>query len=571
MMRSLMRGGALLGVVVLGACDLVVSNPNSPGTIQVKQTPADLENFLGTQYRRWHTGMYGSLQNVWGMANVQSFEDFSSLSNNCMGQRVTFPRGANDNSIGNGCAPEQARIYQIESEVARGAADVLRRLDGTGFTFGTPAQDARARAFAEFLRGVALGYIALVYDSAAVIKADDPLSAQGTPVPGELSSYKEVMAEALAALQKAQDAAAITAAGANGFPLPSSWISSPTSFTAAEFIKLVRSYKARLRATVARTPAERATVDWDAVIGDAQNGITADHFNTTNTVTGPFNTWVFQFYAYTTWHQMTPFVLGMADNSGAYATFTSQPVGARGAAGAFFMTTVDQRFPQGATRAAQNTDFAISSCSAAGTVCKRYFVNRPSGSDPASSPAWGASNYDHVRFYPWRTSGDAGTSANGKFPFFTKTELDLLQAEGLYRKGQFAAAAALINLSRTRAPTATQPGAGLPAITVFDATTPVPGGADCVPKVPVGPSFNTIACGNMLEALKWEKRIETAYTHFAAWYLDSRGWGDLPEGTGYHWAPPYAELQARLRVGAQIYSTGGVTGNGVAAKGTYGW
>ena len=109
-------------------------------------------------------------------------------------------------------------------------------------------------------------------------------------------------------------------------------------------------------------------------------------------------------------------------------------------------------------------------------------------------------------------------------------------------------------------------------VTAFDATSPVPGGADCVPKVPVGPSFNTIACGNMFEALKWEKRVETAYTHFAAWFLDMRGWGDLPEGTGTHWAPPYQDLQARGRLSTEIYSTGGLTGNsGSAARGTYGW
>jgi len=90
-----------------------------------------------------------------------------------------------------------------------------------------------------------------------------------------------------------------------------------------------------------------------------------------------------------------------------------------------------------------------------------------------------------------------------------------------------------------------------------------------VPKVPVGPSFTTIACGNMLEAMKWEKRIETAYTHYMAWFLDMRGWGDLPEGTPYDWAAPYQDLQARQRTGSGIYSVGGTYH--VAAKGTYGW
>lgn len=559
MMRSLIRLGAVAGVAILAACDLVVQNPNQPETARVLKSASDVESLLGSYYLRWHTAMYGSLSNVWGMAAVQSFEDFSSLSNNCMGQRISIPRASNDNSVGNGCATEQRRIYFIESEVARISSSILAKLNDPAFTLGSPAQDARARAFAEFLRGIALGYVALVHDSGAVVKPE--MSAED---PGTLVSYKELADEAYSALQKSIDAASLSAAGANGFPLPSTWIPSPTTFTSAEFIRLVRSYRARIRANMARTPAERAAVNWDAVIADAQAGITADHINITNITTGPFNSWVGQFLTYTTWHQMTPFVVGMADNSGSYASWLATPLDTRGQGTPFFMTTDDKRFPQGATRAAQQADFAITSCSAAGSTCKRYFANRPTAQDQTSGASWGWSNYDFTRFYPWRTAGDAGTGQQGRFPFFTKAELDLLQAEGQYRKGNYAAAAALINNTRVA-------NGGLPPITAFDATSPVPGGTNCVPKVPQGPAFSTVACGSMFEALKWEKRIETAYTHFAAWFLDMRGWGDLPEGTGVHWPAPFEDLQARGRAGAGIYSTGGSGNYGAAPKGTYGW
>lgn len=561
MMRTLIRYGALAGAVVLGACELSVANPNQPGIDRVATTPADLENFIGTQYRRWHTAMYGSLSNQWGMANVQSFEDFSSLSNNCMGQRVGLgPRAANNNDIGNGCSTEQSRTYNIHSEVGRGMSNALRKMD-EGLSFGPDAQNDRNRAFAEFLRGLSLGYLALVYDSASITKADDPLTPAGTAEDGVLSGYKDVMAEALVALGNAITSASKPAGTA--WPLPGNWMFSPTSMTQAEFIKVVRSYRARFRASNARTPAERAAVDWAAVVADAQNGITADHQNTTSTVTGPSNSWVSQWLTWSTWHQMTPFVIGMADNSGSYAAWTALSVGNRGAGGPFFMTTPDLRFPQGATRVAQQADFSDSDCNGPSAVCKRYFRNRPTGSDNTSGATWGHSNYDWTRFISWKVSG-SGTANNGPYTFMTKAEIDLLQAEGLYRMGNYAGAAALINLTRTAANKG-----GLPAITAFDATTAVPGGADCVPKVPVGPTYTTIACGNMLEALKWEKRMETAYTHFMAWFLDSRGWGDLPEGTGVHWAPPYQDLQTRR---LPVYSTGGTTGNpGSAAKGTYGW
>jgi hypothetical protein len=553
MNRNLIRGAALIGAMALGACDkeLVVDNPNQPDTKRVLASPADIESTIGLYYKRWHQGMYTTTGNVWGMAAVQSFEDYSSLSNNCLGQRVGIPRAANDNSIGNICSGEQSRIYTIESEVERVASSILGRLNEPGFTLGSAAQDERAKAFAEFLRGVSIGYLALVYDSAAVVTAD--MDAEDA---GELIAYKDVMAAALDALQKSIDHA-----NAALFPLPSTWIPSTNSYTKDEFIRLVRSYRARFRADVARTPAERAAVDWTAVIADVQNGITKDHDNITSTTTGPNNAWVAQFYAYTTWHQMTPFVIGMADVSGAYAAWIAKSLADRGNDGSFFMVTPDTRFPQGNTRAAQQADFALSSCSAASTPCKRYFVNRPSINDNSAAQSWGASNYDHSRFYSWRTSGD-GTGQNGKMLFMTKAEMDMLEAEGHIRKSEFALAAALINKTRTVA--------GLPPITDFDATSPVPGGANCVPKVPVAP-YNVIACGNMLEAMKYEARIETAYTHFAAWFLAMRGWGDLPEGTGVHWAVPFTDLQARGRATAGIYSTGGGTNPGSAAKGTYGW
>lgn len=562
MLRSMIRGGICAAAIGVGACELAVQNPNNPETERVLKTPADVENLLGTQYLRWHIAMYGSLSNVWGMANVQSFEDFSSLANNCMGQRVGFPRAGNDNQVGNGCATENRRTYYIHSEVARITSNVLSKLDDPAFVLGTPAQAARARAFAEFVRGLALGYIALTYDSAAIVTPE-----MSTEDAGELVGYNDVMEEALAGMQRALDAANDPATGANGFPLPGTWIPSSTSMTKTEFIKLVRSYRARFRATVARNPAERAAVNWDAVIADAQNGITADHDNVTNTTTGPFKTWVSQWHTFTTWHQMTPFIIGMADNSGAYAAWIALPLADRGVSGPFFMTTTDLRFPQGATRAAQQADFAITSCSGPSQTCKRYFVNRPGGNDTFSGASWGYSNYDFVRFYSWRTSG-AGTGQNGPIVFFTKAELDMLQAEGQFRKGNFSAAAALINSTRVAR-------GGLPAITAFDATSPVPGGADCVPKVPSNAAIGgggTVACGNMFEALKWEKRIESAYTHWMAWFIDSRGWGDLAEGTGIHWPAPYEDLLARGRTGAQIYSTGGTTGNsGSAPRGTYGW
>lgn len=565
MMRTVFRYGALAGVIVAAsACDLQVDNPNDPGTEQVLASPIESEALVGSYYRRWHGGMYAGIGNYWGIANVQSFENYSSLANNGQNARAGIPRPANDNTISNVTEGENKAVFFRNSEVNRIASNILTRFEDPKYTTGSIPRDNRVRAFAEFLRGLSMGYLALFYDSSAV-----SYPGQSTEDAGELLHYSVVAESAYVAFQRAMDYAALPGVPA----IPPEWMpiaGSPATLTPTEFTKLIHSYRARIRANVARTPAERAAVVWTEVINDAAAGITADHEMTTNTVTGPGKAWVAQYMSFGQWHQMTPWVMGMGDVSGAYASWIALPLAQRGTTGEFTMVTPDLRFPQGADRVAQQADFAITSCSAASTPCKRYFVNRPNGNDQTAGLAWGLSNYDWVRHYSWFIKGD-GTGQNGKIVFFTKAENDLLRAEGLLRTGDLAGAAALINLTRTAGMVGgVAKGGGLPPVTA----TADGGlsGANCVPKKAVGASNNgggTVVCGDLMEALKWEKRIETAYTHFAAWYLDHRGWGDLAEGTPLQLATPYQDLMARQK---PLYSTGlNTTGGSAAAVSTYGW
>ena len=546
-------------VPAVAACDLQVNNPNDPGTEQVLASPLEAEALVGSYYRRWHGGMYTGLGNMWGVANVQSFENYSSLANNGQNARAGIPRPPNDNSVSNVTEGENKAIYFRNSEVNRIASNILTRFSDSTYTTGSKARDNAARSFAEFLRGLSMGYLAMFYDSAAV-----SYPGQDTEDAGELIGYAQVAESSYVAFQRAIDHANAPTTGGGGFPLPATWIASPTSFTRDEFSKLIRSYRARIRANVARNPAERAAVDWAQVIADAQGGITANHDLITNTVTGPEKDWAAQYQSFGQWHQMPPFIIGMGDISTAYATWINLPLSQRGNTGVFTMVTPDLRFPQGGERAAQQADFAITSCSAASTPCKRYFVNRPAGNDQAAGLGWGLSNYDWVRHYSWFIRGD-GTGQNGRLVFFTKAELNLLEAEGQLRTGNLTRAAALINLTRTAGMVGgVAVGGGLPPVTA--AADGGLSGPDCVPKKPVGAANSgggTLVCGDLMEALKWEKRIETAYVHFAGWFLDHRGWGDLAEGTPLQWTTPYQDLQARTKA---LYTTGAS-----AAVSTYGW
>jgi hypothetical protein len=574
MKRILIPCAAMLltfGVANCSDNSLVVNDPNAGDTKRVLGTPDDAEKLLGSYYKGWYSGLYGTAGanppgTFEGMANIMSLQNYSSLNNNCQNSRYPFSGASNSNAPGNGCRGEQSSPYFKLNEVARVASNFLTNVAG-GLDLQSKARENRDKAFAEFLRGISFGYLAMFYDSSSVVaEGQDGLD------PGKLLGYKEVMDSAYAALQRAIDLSTASASGDNGFPIPNDWIPTPTALSAPDFVKLIRSYRALFRAGIARTPTERAAADWSLIIADAQNGLTEDHFNVTSTTNGPGGGWRRIYDGGSTWHQMPGFIIGMGDVSGSYEAWTKTPIGERGAGNVgFFMVTPDLRFPQGTTRADQQKDFTTKSCEIPGGQgngsCKRYFTNRPNGSDQYTGNGWGWSNYDFNRFHWWVRKGDGGSARNGTLLIFPKTVVDMLQAEGLIRKGQYAQAAALINITRVKN--------GLPPITAFDGTSPVPGGANCVPKTPHGSGpAATVTCGNMFEAMKWEKRMEEAFVQFAAWYVDGRGWGDLPEGTALFWAVPYQDLQARGYTSDKIYGAGLGTGNApnsVAAKGTYGW
>lgn len=540
---------AALAVLTLTACQdpLLVPNENEPDRGRALATPGDVEALIAGSYATIHNGTLGSNGGLQPKFQVVGLNSYSTLANFEMGPLGAVPRNPVPNFRGNPGESENFRDYQRMHRAARTATIGIAQFQ-PGFTLGTPGRDARAQAFARFVQGVGLGNLALAYDSASILTEDDP--------PDEiipLSAYMPLMTAALGILD---DAIAIAqspaASGSGGFPLPSSWING-NALSAADFVRLARSYKARFRAGVARNPTERAAVDWAQVIADAENGIQDDFEIAMNPATGWDVAWVAQHFTTgaANWHQMWQVLIGMADTSGGYAAYLAAAPANRAP---FLVVTPDRRFPQGTTRAAQN---AASPGPEAGLPWDSvpYFRNRPSGEDQPGDVI-GISMYD---FYRSRAFFDA--TRIGTYPIMTKPEMDLLAAEGYIRTGNFPAATALIDVSRT--------GKGqLPSVTgIGDLTTPVPGGNACVPRVPAPPNYDSTVCGNLMEALKWEYRMETAFAGYGLWYFAGRGWGDLPEGTANHWPVPFQEMDARRQV---FYSLGGVGGPSSAGQGTYG-
>lgn len=536
---------ASMSIVACTDNPLSVPNQQNPDVSKVYGSPKDVEVIVSKIFQQlWNAQQANTGIGVQTM--VMSFESHSALANFGLGARAAIPRGVISNALGNANQTENFQDYDGLQRNARSAANALAAINAfkaAGNTMGSPARDARAKAFGFFELGYALGNVALIYDSAAIITPSTPsdeippLSAAATVMQGALD-----MLDSAIAISNSADASN----GANGFPIPADWMSAPADVTLQRFQQIVKSYKARFRANVARTPQQRAAVNWDAVIADAEAGITTDLIVNANASTGWALGWRNQLAVDVTWSQMTPMILGMADTTRAYDAWLATPLGSRAP---FLLRTPDKRFPSGETRAIQQ---AVTGTSRAGTPPGSilYFRNRTEV-DGAAEP-WGNWYYDNWRNWAARAAG-----GNGPMIAIEASEIDLLAAEGYYRKGNLAKTTALIDKSRVPA--------GLPALTgaVASLTDKVPGGNACVPRVPQAPSFTTTDCGTVFEALKWEKRVETSFTGYAQWWLDSRGWGDLVEGTALEWAVPWQELFARLNQNAY-------TNTSRAAKGTYG-
>jgi hypothetical protein len=136
------------------------------------------------------------------------------------------------------------------------------------------------------------------------------------------------------------------------------------------------------------------------------------------------------------------------------------------------------------------------------------------------------------------TPAGAATWNTGTFAVLPLRELRLYQAEAHYRAGQYGAAADLINVTRV--------GNGqLPPVTGQGV---VPGGTGCVPRTESG------ACGDLWDALVYERMMELSFIEPARTFLDRRGLGTLFPGTMIHLPIPGSRLEI---LGIPRYTFGG--------------
>jgi hypothetical protein len=542
-MKAIRRLAVVASVALVATgCDMNIVNLNAPDRVRALSQPGDVEALVGGTFTRmWNAMTRAEMAALFPAtaADQTGTTPFFGAVESVSEPRVRY-NNAPDITILNG--PWGARLLwalmlEIVSSANDGLATIEERqmrilgLDGTDNT-------ARAKAFAKFMQGWAWGNMAMMYDTPLLITEHDVIQSDPISQGREaLTPWPEVLEQALTSLEEAKQIAA-----ANTFSYPGRdplWFGTPDPVTNQDLIRMANTLAARLMVLSARTPEERRNVDWQRVLAYTGDGLTQD-FEVQLGITDPSrNAPIYLFYVYQTgltsarWDMR---LAGQADTSGAYQHWIASPLEERVP---FLIETPDRRIT-GETSSCERPTATV--CSAHGSYT-RYFP-----------PVWPTDRgrYYHS-FYQWARPWNRGANnqAQQTFPMLTADENNLLRAEALLRTGNLQGAADLINITRTRPQTLRTTGVtypGLPPVTVNG----VPQSADCVPRTDSG------ACGDLMVALRYERMIELTTLDAIRSFVESRGFGLMPDGSYLQVPVPGGEL---VIYGMPIYTYGGVGGD----------
>ena len=504
-----------LAAASLAACvDLAVTDPNNLSIATVFNNAANTDAALIGSFKAYTAVNRGScptlIYSLWG-------HDITTTSVTYL-EFATEPRLPINNRDNVNCATRVP--FWTPYEAAAGAREAFIGIRDNQLKFGTinaatpdGADTPNRKLFAKFLIAISQLKLALATDQAYITDSITPGLNQSnvTLVPWEqvLSNAKDQMR---VIIREAQ-------AGPN-FTWPALFING-RPITRDELVRIMYSFLVRADVYSPRTPAQRNAVNWAAVLARLDSGITRDFgWQADQAVANTGSTYINNSFAQNT-VRIHNRLLGPADTSGRYQAWVATPIANRTA---FIITTPDRRIHGAASNAAAGTRFT------------RVTSTMGSASNGAYLTSW----YRSTRYL--NTAADSG--ARAFIQIISMDEMKFVRAEALFRVGRFTEAAALINPTRVAA--------GLRPV---DANGP-PAGRDCVPRKDNG------ACGDLFDAIQYEKRIELYPTEGGdiTWW-DARGWGKLQPGTPFHVPVSGRELISR---GLPYYTFGGVGSPGTA-------
>lgn len=503
--------GGLLALAVSACADLNVVNLNDPDRQRAITTPSDVETLISGSFSTWWNVSH---KNYPGPALSTAADDHSSSWGNWgMRDMGWEPRKAYDNDPAYSYSNVAETPWQDSYAALAGVRDGLAAInDGIVITEGGNDVTNRAVAFGKFVQALVLSNLAVLFDQAFIVDETSDLEAL------ELVTYDQVWAAA-----QTKYAEAISLGGSNTFEIPSSWVGFNGAWSNTDFVAFAKAFRARYSTQVHRTEAARTGMDWNAVLADLSGGLPFDFGTYYDGTTWAWGRDKLHTAGISGWSRIDVRTIGPADTSGKWEEWLATTPNDRQP---FDVVTPDSRItapgdPEGDGK------------------YMKYYGNSPF---PASRGTYHYSNYTDDRWTPIVAAG-----YNGVYPDFVEKEVDLLRAEAMYRTGNHPGAMAIVNTWRANG--------DLPPFT-SDANPGTP--ANCVPQMPDG------SCGDLWEALKYEKRIELFHYGFGTAYFDDRGWGDLVAGTLLDLPVPGSELLLLLM---DIYTFGGEAGNGAPGGG----
>jgi hypothetical protein len=450
-------------------------------------------------------------------------------------------------------------LYADMLEIWSSADDLLRATMGEealDLVIDGVDQTPRARAFAKLMQGLAWGQLSIVFDQGMVITEAEEIPGNIADARAFLVDEDEVLEAALGALDEAIDILQGNpdilfperAAGSD------QWFGAATSVGPTELIPFINTMAARFIVLNARTPAERAAVDWNRVLSYTANGLSTGGFEVVlDTDRNSVLINVIQSTAAicTSCFRWDNRLIGHADVSGAYQTWLGQGLSERNK---FDIVTPDHRLT-GANGTTDPGAYTIHPPAANNGCClgSRPFYFRG---------AYQWRRHAHKLGLPDNQTGlDEGTVA-----LATADENRLYEAEAFFHQGSLAQARDRVNVTRTRSRTLPDGNVygGLPAATVDGAPHSAPGADDCVPRTNAG------QCGDLHVVIWYERMIENAGLDAIRGYADSRAFGLLPEGSYIQLPVPAPELEG-LELELYTFGGAGEPGGAVYAPVGAGW
>lgn len=603
---------------------LHVEQTVQPTTTGIFDEDGDFESVIGSIWRVW----WGSAQSSRPTNSVEEWPGpalatvAEELTVNSTTSRTTTghawdvaqePRIAYNNDQDGGNWLMRKPFYDFYQCIAT-STEALQFLQDPDEIIGDPNNNEigdhtnRAKIWTKMLQGLCHVYVGLYYDQGYVLDESIPLLFE-YDYANNLVPYTQVTQHGVNLLEDAIELA--TAAPTDTIPCTTNWLngrcptaSAPEHVTTRSpnpavcepasgsrpglsntcpqhLVEFMHTMIARAYAYHARTPSQRNTVgvglnmnhtDWAKVLEHASKGVRSD-FWVQATTDGAVDSFYKRYTENSFPFRIDNELVGPADSSGAFQAWAVAPLNTRSS---IVIRTTDRRVHGADVFDPQTGALVTGGHKVPGVLIRPVISVNPCSSAQRTQQNASAANCfnPNQQFsstngtYMWSNyaghrygGGTASTLywESGRLATTSAEEMAFLRAEAHLRLGNPQMAADLINAQGRVSD------GKLPPLTVLGPPQSTPEEIrTCVPKRKDG------TCGDLFDALKYEKRLELYGLEVLIPFADARGWGLLVPGSICMLAIPNRETDAIGRADLNYTFGGnspGSVGQGPAASG----